>query len=172
MSQRELLDQQRKARLGKFRGLVAGIRHDVNGIVAVGVVSPAGAAAEHFAREKWLAVGIAAEEAGISDGLLVGGHAALDRLRDHAREQPETAQQHEGARIGCRRPVRRDQRALRREYDVEDLAHAFVDVDLGGALGRVGEVAQDRRDPFDQKSAVGVVGRPIDRDPAIADRFR
>ena len=29
--------------------------------------------------------------------------------------------------------------------------------------GRVGEVAQDRRDPFDQERAVGIVGRPVDR---------
>ena len=50
-----------------------------------------------------------------------------------------------------------------REHHVEDLADAFVDVDLRGALRRVGEVAQDRRDPFDQERAVGVVGRPVDR---------
>ena len=29
--------------------------------------------------------------------------------------------------------------------------------------GRVGEVAQDRRDPFDQEGAAGIVGRPVDR---------
>ena len=59
-------------------------------------------------------------------------------------------------------------RALGREDHVEDLADAFVDVDLGRAFGRIGEIAQDRRDPFDQEGAVGIVGRPVDR----ADRLR
>ena len=36
-------------------------------------------------------------------------------------------------------------------------------MDFGGALRRVGEIAQDRRDPFDQEGAAGVVGRPVDR---------
>src|SRR5262245_64479367 len=44
-----------------------------------------------------------------------------------------------------------------------NLAHAFVDVNLGGALRRIGEVAQDRRNPFDQKGAAGIVRRPVDR---------
>ena len=91
------------------------------------------------------------------------GMRPVDRLRDHAGEQAEAAQQHERARVGRRRPFRRDQRALRREHHVEDFADAFVDVDFGGALRRVGEVAQDRRDPFDQEGAAGIVGRPVDR---------
>jgi hypothetical protein len=36
-------------------------------------------------------------------------------------------------------------------------------MDLGRAFGRVGEIAQDRRDPFDEKRAAGIVGRPVDR---------
>ncbi len=84
-------------------------------------------------------------------------------MRHHASEQAENAQQHERARVGRRRPFRRDQRALGRKHDVEHLAHAFIDVDLGGALRRVGEIAQDGRDPFDQEGAVGIVGRPVDR---------
>ena len=47
--------------------------------------------------------------------------------------------------------------------DIEDLADAFVDVQFGGAFRRVGEVAQNRRDPFDQEGAVGIIGRPVDR---------
>ena len=87
----------------------------------------------------------------------------VDGLRDDAGEQAETAQQHERARIGGGRPFRRDQRALRRKHHVEDLADAFVDVNFGGALRRVGEIAQDRRDPFHQEGAAGIVGRPVDR---------
>ena len=49
------------------------------------------------------------------------------------------------------------------KIDVEDFADAFVDVDLRRALRRVGEVAQDRRDPFDQERAAGIVGGPVDR---------
>ena len=49
------------------------------------------------------------------------------------------------------------------KHDIEDFAHAFVDVDFGGAFGRVGEVAQNGRDPFDQKGAAGIVGGPVDR---------
>ena len=36
-------------------------------------------------------------------------------------------------------------------------------MDFGGALWRVGEIAQDRGDPFDQKGAARIVGRPVDR---------
>ena len=36
-------------------------------------------------------------------------------------------------------------------------------MDFGGALRRVGEIAQDRGDPFDQKGAARIVGRPVDR---------
>ena len=106
---------------------------------------------------------VGAVESGVADGLLVRRHAAVHGLRDDAGEQPEAAQQHEGTRVGGGRPFRRDQRALGREHHVEDLADAFVDVDLGRALRRVGEVAQDRRDPFDQERAAGIVGRPVDR---------
>ena len=91
------------------------------------------------------------------------GMRPCGRLRDDAGEQAETAQQHERARIRGRRPLRRDQRALGREDHIEDFADAFIDVNLRGALRRVGEVAQDRRDPFDQKGAAGIVSRPVDR---------
>ena len=40
---------------------------------------------------------------------------------------------------------------------------ALVDVELGHALGRVGEVAQDRRDPLLEEDAVGVVAGVVDR---------
>ena len=36
-------------------------------------------------------------------------------------------------------------------------------MNLGGPLGRVGKIAQDRCDPFDQKGAAGIIGRPVDR---------
>ena len=47
---------------------------------------------------------------------------------------------------------------------------AFVDVDFGRAFRRVGEVAQDRRDPFDQKRAAGIVGGPVDRSGGLRIR--
>src|ERR1700733_11068803 len=162
-AQRELLDQERKARLGEFGRLIARVGHDVNGIVAVGVIATAGAAAQDLARQEWFAVAAGAVKAGVADGLLVRRHLPLGGLRHHAGQKPDTAQQHERARIGGRRPLRRDQRALGRKDNVENLAHAFVDVDFGGALRRIGEIAQDRCDPFDQKSAARVIGRPVDR---------
>src|SRR5215472_15125029 len=123
-AQRELLDQQRKPRLGELGRLIARVRHDVNGVASVGIVSTARAAAEHLAREKRLAVGVLAEEAGVTNGLLVGRHPALDRLRHHPRQQPEAPQQHERARIGRGRPLWRDSAGTRRRT----LAYAFVDV--------------------------------------------
>ena len=36
-------------------------------------------------------------------------------------------------------------------------------MDLRRAFWRIGEVAQDRRDPFDQERAAGVIRRPVDR---------
>jgi hypothetical protein len=36
-------------------------------------------------------------------------------------------------------------------------------VDFRSALWRVGEIAQDWRDPFDQKCAARVIRRPVDR---------
>src|SRR5262249_36402392 len=80
-SQSEVLDRERKTGLGELGGLVAGVWDDVNGIVAVGIVPTTGAAAEDLTGEERLAVEIATEEAGISDGFLIGRHAAFDRLR-------------------------------------------------------------------------------------------
>src|SRR5262249_59618417 len=76
-AQRELLDQQRKPRLRELGGLIARVRHDMDGVASVGIVSTARAAAEHLAREKRLAVGVATEEAGGTNGLLVGRHPGL-----------------------------------------------------------------------------------------------
>ncbi len=132
-------------------------------VVAVGVVAPARSAAQHLARQERLALPVLAVEAGVSDGFLIGRHLAAVGRGYHASEQTERTQQHERARVGGRRPFRCDERALRRKHDVEHFADAFVDADLGGAFGRVGEVAQDRRDPLHQKRTVGVVGRPVDR---------
>src|SRR5262249_11193874 len=38
-AQRELLDQERKPRLGELGRLIARVRHDVNGVASVGIVS-------------------------------------------------------------------------------------------------------------------------------------
>ena len=135
----------------------------MDGIAAVGIVTAAGAAAQNLAREERFAVAVDAIETRVADGLLVGRHAPLRRLRDDAGEKSDAAQQHERARIGRRGPFRRDQRAFRRKDHVEHFAHALIDVNLGGAFRRVGEIAQDRRNPFDQEGAAGIVGRPVDR---------
>src|SRR4029077_9073634 len=139
-AQRELLDQQRKSRLGEFGRLIARVRHDVDGVVTVGVITPARPAAQHLAGEERLAGLVDAVESGVADGLLVRGHAPVHGLGDDAGEESQAAQQHEGTRVGGRRPFRRDQGAFGREDQVEDLAHPFIDVDLRRALRRVGEV--------------------------------
>ena len=100
MPQRQLFDQQRKPRLGEFGRLIAQIRHDVDGVVAVGVITAAGTSAENLAGEERLAVAVGAVKSGVADGLLIGRHAPLRGLRHDAGEQAETAQQHERALSG------------------------------------------------------------------------
>ena len=51
----------------------------------------------------------------------------------------------------------------RREAHLDQLDDALVDVELGHPLGRVGEVAQDRREPLLEEVAVGVVAGVVDR---------
>ena len=84
-------------------------------------------------------------------------------MRDHARQQTEAAQEDKRPRVGRGRPFRRDQRAFWGKDHVEHVTDAFIDVDFGGAFGRIGQIAQDRSDPFDQEGAVGIVRRPVDR---------
>src|SRR5262249_57416523 len=103
------------------------------------------------------------EEAGVADVLLVGRHSTADRLRDNTGKQAEAAQQHERPRVGGGWPFGRDQRSLGWKNHLENVADALVHMNLGRALRRVGKIAQDRRDPFDQKSAARIVCRPIDR---------
>lgn len=94
---------EREPRLGELGRLIARIRHDVDGVIAVGMVAPARAAAEHLARQKGSAGMVLAEGAGVADRLLIGRHRPVRRLSDDACEQAEATQQHEGACIGrCR----------------------------------------------------------------------
>ena len=44
------LDQQRKARLGELGRLIARVRHNVNGVIAIGIIAPAGTATQHLPR--------------------------------------------------------------------------------------------------------------------------
>ena len=76
---------------------------------------------------------------------------------------PEQPQDHERARVGRRREDRRQERAGRREPQLDERHDALVDVQLGHPLGRVGEVAEDRREPLLQEDAVGVVAGVVDR---------
>ena len=84
-AQAEPLDDDREAILGELRRLVPRVGHDVDRVVAVGVVPPARAAADHLAREEGPTVRVGAVEPGIADRLLVGRHAPAGRLRDDAR---------------------------------------------------------------------------------------
>ena len=59
--------------------------------------------------------------------------------------------------------MRRDQAALGRKLHLDDVEHAFVGVDLGGALRRGGERAQRRRQPLAEIAPVSLVERPVDR---------
>ena len=52
---------------------------------------------------------------------------------------------------------------LGREDHLDDVEHALVGIDLGGALGRGGERAERRRQPFAEVAALDLVERPVDR---------
>jgi hypothetical protein len=109
-------------------------------------------------------------EAGVSNRLLVGRDLAAGGFRQDAREDAEQAQDHERARVDWRRKDRREQGARRREAQLDERDDALVDVKLGHALGRVGEIAQDRRDPLLEEDAIGVIARVIDRPPGLRSR--
>ena len=96
------------------------------------------------------------------DRLLIRGHAPADRLRDDTGQDPEQAQDDERSRVGRRREHGREQgAAVESQLDQRD--DALVDVELGHALGRVGQIPQNRRQPFLEEHAVGVVAGVIDR---------
>ena len=161
--QPEPLDDEREPALGELGRQVARVGHDVDGVLAVGVVAPARAAAEHLAHEVVVAVAVLAVDAGVADRLLVGRHPAVDRLGDDAGEHAEQPQDDEGAGVGRRREDRREQRALLGEAHLDERHDALVDVELGHPLGGVGEVAQDRREPLLEEVAVDVVAAVVDR---------
>ena len=135
----------------------------MDGVLAVGVVPAARAAAEHLAHEVGLAVEVGAVDAGVADRLLVGGHPAAGGLGQHAGEDAEQPQDHERPGVGRRREDRGEQRALLREAHLDQRDDALVDVELGHPLRRLGQVAQDRRQPLLQEVAVGVVAAVVDR---------
>ena len=145
--------------VGRFRA----VGHDVDGVLAVGVVAPARAAAEHLAHEVVVAVAVLAVDAGVADRLLVGRHPAVDGLGDDAGEHAEQPQDDEGAGVGRRRVDRREQGALLGEAHLDERHDALVDVELGHPLGGVGEVAQDRREPLLEEVAADVVAAVVDR---------
>ena len=163
--QPEPLDDEREAALGELGRQVARVGHDVDGVLAVGVVAPAGAAAEHLAHEVVVAVAVLAVDPGVADRLLVGRHPAVDGLGDHAGQHPEQPQDDEGPRVGRRGEDRRQQRALVGEAHLDQRHDALVDVELGHPLGGVGEVAQDRGEPLLEEVAADVVTAVVDRVP-------
>ena len=120
----------------------------MDGVLAVGVVPAARAAAEHLAHEVVVAVAVLPVDPGVADGLLVGGHLAVDRLGHHAGQHAEQAQDDERAGVGRRREDRRQQGALLGELHLDERHDALVDVELGHPLRGVGQVAQDGREPL------------------------
>ena len=144
-------------------GRLRRVGHDVDRVLAVGVVAPARAAAEHLAHEVVVAVAVLAVDAGVADRLLVGRHPAVDGLRDDPGEHAEQTQDDEGAGVGGRRVDRGEQRALLGEAHLDERHDALVDVELGHPLGGVGEVAQDRREPLLEEVAADVVAAVVDR---------
>ncbi len=102
-------------------------------------------------------------DAPVADRLLVRRHPAAHRLGEAAGEDAEQPEDQEGARVGRRREDRRDEGSLGREDHLDHLADPLVDVQLGGPLGRVGEVAEDAGDPLPEEESVGVVAGVVDR---------
>ena len=135
----------------------------MDGVLAVGVVATAGAAAQHLAHQVGPALEVVAVDAGVADGLLVGGHLAVDGLGHHAGQHSEQPQDHEGAGVGRGREDGSQQRPGRREAHLDERHDALVDVELGHPLRALGQVAQDRRQPLLEEDAVAVVAAVVDR---------
>ena len=132
-------------------------------VLAVRVETAPGTTTEHLAHQVRPPLEIVTVDAGVSDRLLVGGHPAVHRLGDHAGEHTEQPQDHEGAGVGRSREHRSEQRAWRRKPHLDERHDALVDVQLGHPLRRLGEVAQDRRQPLLQEHPVAVVAAVVDR---------
>ena len=161
--QPESLDDEREPGLGELGRQVPRVRDDMDGVLAVGVVAAAGTAAEHLAHQVRLTCGIGAVDAGVPDRLLVGRHPPADRLGQHAGQHAEQPQDHERAGVRGGGEDRREQRPGWRKPHLDQIDHALVDVQLGHPFRRVSEVSQDRRQPFGEEVAVGVVAAVIDR---------
>ena len=99
--QAEPLHDERKARLTELGRQIARIRHDVNGVLAVGVVPTARSPTEDFPHQVGRTVGVGPIDTGVPDRLLVSRHATVDSLGDGTSEHTEQAEDHE--RPGIRR---------------------------------------------------------------------
>jgi len=119
--------------------------------------------AEDFAHQVRLALVVEAVEAGVADRLLVGWHHAIGGLGEDAGQDTEQPQDDEGAGVGGGREDGREEVPGGGNFDVDERDDTLVDVKLGHALWRVGEIAEDRRDPLFQEDAVGVVAGVVDR---------
>ena len=74
-----------------------------------------------------------------ADGFVIGRHTAAGRLGKAGREHAERAQQNEKPKTRGLAEGGRDERALFRKFHFDDIEHALVHVDFGGALGRIGQ---------------------------------
>ena len=135
----------------------------MDGVRPVGVEAAAGPAPQNLAQQVPAPVLVDAVDAPVADRLLVGRHPAADGLGQAAGEHSQQPQDQEGAGVGGRRELRSHQRAFGREAQLQQVADAFVDVQLGRPLGRGGEVAQDASHPLAEEEAVRVVARVVDR---------
>ena len=85
---------------------------------------------------------------------------------------PSKPQDDERAGVGRGREDRRQERARRWEPELDQRHDALVDVQFRHPLGRVGEVAQDRREPLLEEHAVGIVAGVVDRALGLGARAR
>ena len=139
---------------------------------AVSIPASARAPAEHLAHQVELTLVVEAVEARVADRLLIGWNAAVHGLRDRAGQDAEQSQDDERARVGRCGEDGRQQRARRREAQLDQWHHALVDVELRHPLGRVGQISQDGRQPLLEEDAVGVVPRVVDRPLGLRARSR
>ena len=59
--------------------------------------------------------------------------------------------------------MRRDQRALRRKFHLNDVEDALIGIDFGGAFRLAASERKRRRQPLAKVAPLSLVQRPVDR---------
>ena len=127
-SEAKAFDPDRERVLDELDRHVLGIGNDMDRVGTVGVVATPRSPTEDLAVEVPLTIRPGAGDAGVTDRLLVGGHATAGRFRQHTGEDPEEPEDHERPRVGGGREDRGQQGARRRELHVDQLDDPLVDV--------------------------------------------